>query len=600
MFERTSAAALFLAAAVLLPVAGARGEDVPEGYWSEAQARALLDKTLTVRLAPDLSGLSAAQAAAVERLLAAGRILQRLYEQALHHQALAARRGLEELAARSPGPHVQGLFELYRLFQGPIATTLDNQRVPFLPVDGTCDGKNVYPWGIEKAALDGFLEQAPDMRPSVLDLRSLVRRATPEALAADLAVLRTHPVLAALHPGLEPRLEELQAGTRALDYYAVPYSVAYAPDLLEVSGLLWDAARLIAPEEPDFADYLRHRSRDLLCDDYEAGDAAWVCGRLGTLNAELGSYETYDDSLYAVKSFFAASVLLCDAEKSEAMRAALSGIQAIEDSLPCARHERIREDIPIGVYNVIADFGQARGANTASILPNEARITRKYGRIILLRYNIMTHPELHQVRLDQFTAALDEKHHAELQPDGDYYRTLWHEVGHYLGPKVDDQGRDLDSALEENSDVIEELKSDLVALFSARALHASGYYDDQRLRAVYAGGIRRVLQSVKPRRAQPYQTMQLMQWNYFLKNGLLAFDSASGRLSVDYERLHEVVGRMLETVLDIQARGDKAASSAFIDEHFVWDEALHEVVAQRIRATEKYRYYLVRYAALGE
>ena len=32
----------------------------------------------------------------------------------------------------------------------------------------------------------------------------------------------------------------------------------------------------------------------------------------------------------------------------------------------------IREDIPVGVYDVIADFGQSRGGNTASILPNEA------------------------------------------------------------------------------------------------------------------------------------------------------------------------------------------------------------------------------------
>ena len=39
---------------------------------------------------------------------------------------------------------------LYRLFQGPIATTLDNKREPFLPVDGLKPWKNMYPWGITK------------------------------------------------------------------------------------------------------------------------------------------------------------------------------------------------------------------------------------------------------------------------------------------------------------------------------------------------------------------------------------------------------------------------------------------------------------------
>jgi hypothetical protein len=35
-----------------------------------------------------------------------------------------------------------------------------------------------------------------------------------------------------------------------------------------------------------------------LSDDYESGDAAWVTGHFKTLNAQIGSYETYDDELY--------------------------------------------------------------------------------------------------------------------------------------------------------------------------------------------------------------------------------------------------------------------------------------------------------------
>ena len=36
-------------------------------------------------------------------------------------------------------------------------------------------------------------------------------------------------------------------------------------------------------------------------------------------------------------------------------------------------------ELPTGVYEVIADFGQSRGTNTATILPNEAYIARRYG-----------------------------------------------------------------------------------------------------------------------------------------------------------------------------------------------------------------------------
>src|SRR5688500_20332275 len=58
-------------------------------------------------------------------------------------------RALEQLDKRTGSKaETQNLLTLYRLFQGPIATTLDNKREPFLPVDSLKPGKNVYPWGI--------------------------------------------------------------------------------------------------------------------------------------------------------------------------------------------------------------------------------------------------------------------------------------------------------------------------------------------------------------------------------------------------------------------------------------------------------------------
>ena len=112
----------------------------------------------------------------------------------------------------------------------------------------------------------------------------------------------------------------------------------------------------------------------------------------------------------------------------------------------------------------------------------------------------------------------------DLTSDGNFYRTLWHEVGHYLGVDRAKDGRDLDDALQDDSNTLEEMKADLVSLFVAEALQKRGYYTKEQLRSVYASGILRVLQNNKPRRDQPYNTMQLMQWNFFLENGLLSFD----------------------------------------------------------------------------
>ncbi len=61
---------------------------LPAGYWSLQQAREILDQTRTITLDPDLTSLTAAEQAAVEKLLRAGGIFQRIYEDSMHPQAL--------------------------------------------------------------------------------------------------------------------------------------------------------------------------------------------------------------------------------------------------------------------------------------------------------------------------------------------------------------------------------------------------------------------------------------------------------------------------------------------------------------------------------
>ena len=155
-------------------------------------------------------------------------------------------------------------------------------------------------------------------------------------------------------------------------------------------------------DDIDLARYLRHRAVDLLRDDYEAGDASWVTGRFQNLNAEIGSYETYDDGLFGVKSFFAVSLLVRDPAMSATVNTVKNWLQEMEDILPYEPKKTVRTDIPVNAYNIIADFGQSRGANTATILPNERYITKKYGRTILLRNNILTDPDIFAIRKSSF------------------------------------------------------------------------------------------------------------------------------------------------------------------------------------------------------
>ena len=604
---------------------------LPPGYWPLEKSQPIIDKTQAIRLAPDLSQLSEGERQAVAKLLEVGKLFQGLYERQRHAQSLSSFNALSQLDKQSgASAATQDLLTLYGLNQGPIATTLENKREPFLPVEPTTPGRNVYQWGVKKEELEAFLSAHPAKRAKLMDGRAVVRRASPGDLQRDINILKKYPVLDTLHPGLKTELEGLlrsgdlpekahyeraaaavgnnkgisatnpkpQRATQSGAFYAVPYSVAYADELLKAYALLHEAAAALQTDDEEFARYLRNRARDLLSDDYESGDAAWVTGHFKNLNAQIGSYETYDDELYGVKTFFGFSLLLTRQQETTALRQAMRGLQALEDSLPYEHHKRIREDIPVGVYDVVADFGQTRGGNTATILPNESYLARRYGRTILLRANIMREPSIFESTSRTLEAAVGPDEAKALTADGNFYRTLWHEVGHYLGVDRTKDNRDLDDVLQEDSDALEEMKADLVSLFVADALRKQGYYTDAQLRSVYAGGILRVLQNNKPRRDQPYNTMQLMQWNFFLENGLLSFEN--GKLHIHYEKYHSVVGKMLAKTLEVQYQGDKGAADRFIEQYTKWDDNLHGVIAKAIREQQRYRFRLFKYAALSE
>lgn len=580
--------------------AASRATTLPEGYWTLAQTEPILDKTLTVRLAPDLSQLTSGERAAAGKLIEAGRIIHNLFEDMNHRDARRARAELAALARRQgTSPEVRNLIDLYRLSRGPIATDLSNRRLPFVRADSTRPGRNFYPWGVTKEKIERFLAAHPERRAAILHPLTIVRRADSGSLRADLATLARHPALDVLHPGLAADLRDLAKRPSAQAFYAVPHPVAYPDSFLAVHRLLNEAAAAIGRDDSEFSDYLRLRARDLLANDYEAGDAAWVTARFGRLNAQIGAYETYDDELFGVKASHGLSLMLADSARTAAVRGAIRGLQELENSLPYLPHKQVREDIPVGVYDVIADFGQTRGANTATILPNDSRHARRYGRTILLRRNIMNDPSIVKSSQHSYEAAIDRRHHSDFDADGGFYRTLWHEIGHYLGPDRDHKGRDLDQALLEEASTFEEMKADLVSLFVARELRKRGYYDDRALRALYASGVLRMLNKTQPRPDESYGVMQLMQLNWFLEHGALVYDKTTKQLTVRYERYPAAVAALLQAVTAIQANGDRAAADRFITRWATWD-ARHESLARAMRATETSRYRLVRFAALGE
>ncbi len=555
--------------------------------WSTEQTKPILQKTMRLRFDYEDDQLTANEREAVKELLAAGERLHTLYLHQVHPQARDVEDKIKGLAGR------QDLKDLFRLMKGPIATTLDNGRVPFLNVLPAAAASNVYPLGTTRDEMDLYLTDNPSRKDELLDLRAVVKSATDDHKAAALKTLDTYPALETLHPGIRQKIEGAET------YFSLPYSIAYADDIFFIYDRLNSAANHIESEDIAFARFLRLRARDMLADNYDGSDAMWVTGEYkGNLNAQIGSYETYDDSLYGVKSFFSLSLLKRDKAKSAELAASIGDLQSIENALPYSAQKSVSSKIPVAVYNVIADFGQARGTNTATILPNEGHLSRQFGRTILIRSNVLRNEALFETSRSSFTAATDARHHTDLDLEGNFYRTLWHEIGHYLGPDQTKTGGDIDAALQNSADLFEEMKADLVSLFAAPRLHENGAYNDDQLRSIYASGILRVLQKNKPRRSQAYGTMKLIQFNWYLDKGLIRVEN--GKVIIDYDQYQKAVSSLLERVLDIQHQGNREQANAFVDQWTYWDNEVHGLIGQNMKNAETYRYRLVTYEALGE
>jgi hypothetical protein len=203
--------------------------------------------------------------------------------------------------------------------------------------------------------------------------------------------------------------------------------------------------------------------------------------------------------------------------------------------------------------------------------------------------------------LGTYQAAVKPEHANELTIEGPFYSTLWHEVGHYLGVDRTADGRDLNETLSPWGSHFEELKADLVSAFTSARLNKSGLMGDSVFRSVQAASVLRVLQKNQPRtKEQPYQTMQLMQMNYFLERGLLIFDPAGAQLGINYDRYNEVIEQMLGDVLAIQLSGDNERAADFIKNYSFWTPELHEKLAGRLRDSSNFRFIMVRYSALGD
>jgi hypothetical protein len=469
-----------------------------------------------VTLSADLSGFSAAQKQMLVKLIAAGQIMDDLYWRQTYGDK-------DELLA---GIHDDATHRYAEINYGPW-DRLNGDR-PFVAGIGRKPaGANFYPADMSK---DEF-EKAT--LPGKDGLYSLLRRDSKGTLVV------------------------------------IPYHEAYADELQQAADLLNQASALA--EDPGFKKYLALRAQSLLTDQYRESDMAWMDMKDNTVDLIIGPIETYEDALFGYKASYEGFVLLKDMEWSKRLARYAHYLPQLQKDLPVpARYKREKPgtDSDLGAYNAVYYAGDAnQGAKTiADNLPNDEQVQLEKGTRRLQMENVI-HAKFDKIMLPIANELVAPEQLKHVTFDAFFQNTMFHEVAHGLGIKstVDGKGT-VRKALKDYASSFEEGKADVLGLFLVEWLADHGELDKTKLMDNYVTFMAGIFRSVRFGASDAHGKANMVRFSFFTDMGAFSRDPATGKYSVNPEKMRAAVQALSAKLLETQGNGDYAAAKKLTDE----------------------------------
>lgn len=512
--------------AVRAPAAPAPDATAPSApSASGAAARNSIDLKLArytpVRLVTDLP-LTAAERRMIPLLIDAAREMDPLFRMQTYGN-------LDSLLATLQDPRVRRYAEIN---YGPWDRLADN--APFVPGTGPKgEGANLYPADMTRAEFDAQVAAGGARADSLRGLYTLVRRAPGGGLTA------------------------------------VPYHVAFAPNLQRAAGKLREAAALA--EDPGLRRYLELRADALLSDDFQPSDLAWLDMKSNTLDIVIGPIETYEDQLYGYKAGYEAYVLIKDPEWSRRLSRYAALLPALQRGLPVPeeyRRETPGTDSELNAYDVVYYAGEANaGSKTIAInLPNDEQVQLAKGtRRLQLRNAMRAKFDRILVPISDMLIAPDQRRRVTF--DAFFGNTMFHEVAHGLGIKNTINGRGtVREALREQASALEEGKADVLGLRMQVQLQEMGELQGD-VTDSYVTFLASIFRSARFGASNAHGLANIARFNYFKERGAFTRDAATGTYRVDPVRFSQAMDALSEQILRFQGDGDYAGVQAFMERY---------------------------------
>jgi hypothetical protein len=495
-------------------------------------------KTMTARFAPtplrvDLSGLSAGDRQALEKLVEAAKIVNHIFMQQFWSGDLATYHALQQ----DKTPLGSARLDYFWINKGPWSEI--DEYAAFLPdvPARKLPGANFYPENMTKDEFETWVKTlSPEQKEQAEGFFTVIRR------------------------GADGKLK------------TIPYSDEYKSDLASAGKLLREAAALT--DNGSLKKFLTARSDAFVSNNYYESDVAWM-DLDAPVDLTYGPYETYQDELFGYKAAFEAYINVRDDKESARLGFLGSHLQDIENNLPEDPQYRVAKlgaSAPIRVVNEVFSAGDgAHGVQTAAYnLPNDDKVVQQKGSKRVMLKNVQE-AKFKATLVPISKIVLVPAAQKDLSFELFFTHIVAHELCHGLGPhQITIGGRETNPRMElkEQYSALEEAKADVTGLFALQFLMTQA--DAGKLDAPMAHGAEAERQLYTTYLASSFRTMrfglqdahargQAMQFNYFLDQGAFTAN-ADGTFGVDVAKMKEAVKSLDGKLLTLEATGDYAGA----------------------------------------
>ncbi|MEZ4381770.1 MAG: hypothetical protein R3A79_10490 [Nannocystaceae bacterium] len=481
-----------------------------------------------VVLTADVSGLAERERAALDKIIAASRHLDPIFDV----QAFAEGPALREQLAADASPEGQAKAELFAIMRGP--WDRQEHHAPFAVDRPRPPGGGFYPADLTADEFKAWIAAHPDDRAAFESLTTVIRR----------------------------------DGDRLV---AVPYSEAYAAHLEPAAAALREAAALTANRS--LKRFLESRAKALLSDDYYQSDKDWM-DLDAAIEVTIGPYETYEDELLGLKGAFEAFVTVADAAASADLKRFKGRLADMERHLPVDDGLKATRggESPIRVVDLVFSAGDARKSvqTIAFNLPNDERVRAEKGAKKVLLRNLIT-AKFDTIMRPIGERALAADHGPDLDADAFFHQVLFHELSHSLGPAYvkraaadgKEEEVELRVALGPLFSPLEEAKADVMGVYNLLYMIDEGELPAELRRKALVSYVAGLLRSLRFGVAEAHGKGAAIQLLYFAGSNAITYDP-DGRLRVHVDVLEHSVTSLTREIVSLQSLGSQGRAEGWI------------------------------------